>query len=309
MKVQFIDLNGYKDCIEILNQDSRLVLEPNCGGRILCYEFKGINALYIDPREDGYLLESGEDPPGPFVPSAGRCDIGPETSTPPHPDLWLGKWSSRVLGERTAELTSLHDYETGVQLTRIFTLEEHFAKLKFTQRILNISESRKKYSHWSRTLCTGGGIAIAPLNEQSRYPEGYLTFGPGEILNYRAEPEPNVTIRDGILQVIGPAPGKKFAMDLAEGWFAYLTRDSRLFIRKFPVYPDRIYGEIASNNLAFRYAGEDMCEIEIMGPLETIDPSFDTSFTETWYLMEFEYPGRKPIKTSDIRRIIDILVM
>jgi hypothetical protein len=61
--------------------------------------------------------------------------------------------------------------------------------------------------------------------------------------------------------------------------------------------------------MSFWYNGEEMCEIEPIGPLEIIEPSFDASFTETWYLMEFEYPGRKPVKESDIRKIIDVLVM
>jgi hypothetical protein len=66
---------------------------------------------------------------------------------------------------------------------------------------------------------------------------------------------------------------------------------------------------MAANNMSFRYNGEEMCELESIGPLEVIEPSFDASFTETWYLMEFEYPGRTPVKTSAIRKIIDILVM
>jgi hypothetical protein len=309
MKTRFIDLNGYSDCIEVVNENARIVLEPNCGGRILCYEYKGVNALYINPKEDGYLLESGKPHPGPFGPCAGRCDIGPEMTTVPHPELWMGKWSTRIRDERTVELTSIHDYGTGVQLTRIFSLDEYFAKLKFTQTILNIDESPRKYSHWSRTFCTGGGIAIAPLNEESRYPRGYLSYGPGEIINYMPQPEPNVIVRDGLLQICGPAPAKKYAMDLSEGWLAYVTRDSRLFIKKFPVYPGRVYGEMAANNMSFWYNGEEMCEIEPIGPLEIIEPSFDASFTETWYLMEFEYPGRKPVKASDIRKIIDVLVM
>jgi hypothetical protein len=201
------------------------------------------------------------------------------------------------------------DPVTGVQLTRTFALEEHFAKMKFTQNILNISESTKKYFHWSRTFCTGGGIAIAPINNESRYPIGYITYGPRNVIHYLPEPEPNVYLKDGLLQIFGPASAKKFAMDLSEGWLAYVTRDSRLFVKKFPVYPGRVYGELASNNMSFWYNEEEMCEIEPIGPLEFIEPGYESSFTETWYLMEFDYPGRVPVTTSDIRKIINILVM
>jgi hypothetical protein len=98
-------------------------------------------------------------------------------------------------------------------------------------------------------------------------------------------------------------------MDLSEGWLAYLTRDSRLFVKKFPVYPGRVYGEMAANNMSFWYNEELMCEVEPIGPLEFIQPSYEASFTETWYLMEYDYPGVTAVKSSDIRKIIDILVM
>jgi len=309
METRLVDLHRYKDCIEIRNGDSRVVLEPNCGGRILYYEYKGVNSLYINPAEDGYLLESGKSPAGPFSPCAGRCDIGPEMTTPPHADLWLGNWIAVIQDDQSVEMTSMMDHETGIQLTRTVSLEEHFAKLKFTQSILNISETTKEYFHWSRTLCTGGGIAIAPVNPESRFPNGYITYGPGDVINYRPECEPNLCIHDGVLQIFGPASTKKIAMDLSQGWLAYLTRDSRLFVKKFPVYPSRVYGELASNNMSFWYNEEEMCEIEPIGPLEVIQPSYEASFTETWYLMEYDYPGRTAVRSSDIRKIIDILVM
>ncbi|MEE9463102.1 MAG: hypothetical protein V3V53_14780 [Bacteroidales bacterium] len=309
METRLVDLHGYKDCIEIRNGDSRVVLEPNCGGRILYYEYKGVNALYINPADDGYLLESGKSPAGPLSPCAGRCDIGPEMTIPPHPDLWLGNWIALIQEDQSVEMTSMMDHKTGIQLTRTVSLEEHFAKLKFTQGILNISESPKQYFHWSRTFCNGGGIAIAPVNPDSRFPNGYITYGPGDIINYRPDCEPNVCIHDGLLQIFGPSSTKKFAMDLSEGWLAYLTRDSHLFVKKFPVYPGRVYGEIAANNMSFWYNDEETCEIEPLGPLEVIQPSYEASFTETWYLMEYDYPGRTAVKSSDIRKIIDILVM
>jgi hypothetical protein len=293
----------------MIHGDSRVILEPNCGGRILYYEFKGINALFVDPADDGYLLENGKSAAGPYSPCAGRCDIGPEMTIPPHPDLWFGNWIARIQDDQSVEMTSIMDHETGVQLTRMVSLEEHFAKLKFTQSILNVSETPKQYCHWSRTLCTGGGIAIAPVNRDSRYPSGYLTYGPGDVINFRPECVPDVCIHEGLLQIYGLTATQKFALDLSEGWMAYLTRDSQLFVKKFPVYPGRVYGEMTGNNAAFWYHEDQLCEVGTIGPLEIIQPSYEASFTETWYLMEYDYPGRTAVRSSDIRKIIDILVM
>jgi hypothetical protein len=309
MKVQYIDTNGYRDCIEISNQDTRLVLEPSCGGRILYFEHKGVNLLFIDPDEDGYLLESGKPPKSPLSPCAGRCDIGPEMTTPPHPGLWLGRWKATILDSGTVEMISPHDPGTGLRLRRYFSLDEHLTKLKFNQVIRNEGEEAVKHFHWSRTFCRGGGIAVAPLNERSRYPEGYLVYGPGEVMNYRPAGDPAVIREGGLLQIVAPPLHQKFALDLSEGWLAYLTRESRLLVKKFPVYGGRIYGEMASNNMSFWYNGDDMCEVEVIGPEELIEPGEEADFTETWYAMEYLYPGRTSVEGTKIRKIIDLLTM
>ena len=49
---------------------------------------------------------------------------------------------------------------------------------------------------------------------------------------------------------------------------------------------------------------ERMCEIEPLGPLETIRPGEQVSFTETWYLFDFKYPEDK---IPDQEKIISIL--
>jgi len=309
MKVQLIDTNGYKDCIEITNQDTRIVLEASCGGRILNFEHKNVNLLYIDQEENGYLLENGHPPKSQNSPCAGRCDIGPELTTLPHPQLWLGKWSASIMDSGTVEMLSTEDQETGIQIKRIFSLDQHLTKLKFTQVIRNISSTPKKYSHWSRTLCTGGGIAIAPINTDSRYPKGYLTLDHMGTMHSKPDQDQNVVCKDGLLQIIAPPREKKIAMDLDEGWLAYLTRDSRLFVKKFPVYPGRNYAEVASNNISFWYNNEQMCEAGPIGPEENLDPGHEASFTETWYAIEYEYPGRVALDSEEVIKIINVLAM
>jgi len=52
---KFITSHGYENCIELSNGVCRVVLEPNCGGRVLVYEIEGKNALYIDPSQNGFM--------------------------------------------------------------------------------------------------------------------------------------------------------------------------------------------------------------------------------------------------------------
>jgi hypothetical protein len=292
----------YPNCIELSNDSVRVVLEPNLGGRILAYELNGNNVLYVDPEQDGKIYE-----PGVYIhPSAGRSDIGPERTIPAHPALYLGKWSARITGKLEAEMTSQNDTSTGVQLVRKFRLAKSGSRLEYTQIIKNISHSSKRYCHWSRTFVKGGGISLAPLNLDSRYPVGYLKYGPGKILDFMPDKEDNIRVRKNILEITGTPSQPKFVTDSYDGWLAYITKDNQLFIKKYPVYPLRNYGEIAASTACVYYK-DLMCEIEPIGPMETIEPGKEASFTEYWYLYQYPYPVDKMADLENIQnRIINL---
>ena len=89
----FIDYVGYSNCIKLENKNTRVILGPHCGGRILEYSWKNKNAIYLDPAHDGWMYHA--DKPE-IDPSGGRFDIGPENIIPKHSKLWLGKWKAEI---------------------------------------------------------------------------------------------------------------------------------------------------------------------------------------------------------------------
>jgi len=284
----------YPGCIELSNDSVRVVLEPNLGGRVLAYELHGKNVLYVDDAQDGLIYEGKS-----LHPTAGRCDIGPEKTVPPHPLLYFGKWKASITGDREAEMISQKDSTTGVQLIRRFKLAKTGSRLEFTQVIKNISSSSKSYCHWSRTFVKGGGISLSPLNPQSRYPKKYMVYGPGNVMNFMPESEENIRIREGILEILAPPTLPKIITDTNTGWLAYFTLDNQLFIKKYPVYPSRIYGEMAACTACVYYKPL-YCEIEPIGPMETIATGREAAFTEYWYLFDCQYPVDKK---ADLKRI------
>ena len=285
---EWIDSHGYKGCVLLSNRSTRAVLEPNCGGRIIEYSIDGANVLYVDPEQDGWTYTEGEKG---INPSGGRFDIGPEMKAPRRPNFWLGRWKAEITGPRTARMTSVADEATGVRLVREFTLDSETSYLRCTQIITNTSRETKSYNHWSRTFAEGGGICVVPLSQQSRFPLGYVIYGPGAVLNYRHEPHENVRVRDGYLEIPGPPPQKKFGVDSYAGWLGYITRSNLLFVKKFPVYPDRAYGEVAAYTISIWYDREVVCELEPIGPTETLAPGESASFTEDWWLFPYGYPA------------------
>jgi hypothetical protein len=275
---------GYEDCILLENAHTRAVVTGSAG-RILEYSRKGPNAIYLDPAQEGMVFE--EDPP--FGPTGGRLDIGPEMTIPAHPDLWLGEWEAEITGPRSARLISKMDEPTGVQLIRDIVLDEHSTHLSVTQTIKNISNTEKHWGHWSRTFGTGGGIVLIPLTPNSRFPDNYVMYGPGPVINYRPE-DPNIRTRDGFLEVLSTPQRAKLGMDSMAGWFAYLDKNDLLWVKRYPVYRDRPYGELAGLTISIWYYQDLMCELEPIGPTENIPPGGEASFTEDWWLLPYSYP-------------------
>ncbi len=294
-----VDFAGYPDCILLENTDTRVVLDPNCGGRVLEYSWKGVNSIMLDPDQDGWI-------PGPgkkrIDPCGGRLDIGPEMTIPKHPTLWLGAWTGSIVGQRKARLTSQHDEATGVQLVRDFELSAESSHLRVTQTIRNVSEETKAYCHWSRTLARPGGICVVPLKGPGRFPNGYIMYGPGPVMNYRPE-DAHIRIQEDLLVVNGLPKHPKLGIDTHAGWLAYLMREDLLFVKRFPTYPNRTYGEMAAITVSIYYHPK-MCELEPIGPMERLETGQSASYTEDWWLLGMPFPDGD-LDLAELRLLVD----
>jgi len=282
---QVIAYHGYPDCIDLRNDTTRVVLCPESGGRVLEYSLKGENSLYLEEAETGKPY----DPKGPGSITAGRFDIGPEKTIPPHPLLWSGKWSGEVLSARAARLVSQQDEATGTQLVREFRLADSGTRLECKQTIRNISSQPNEWCHWSRTFARGNGICLIPLTSPSRFPNSYVMYEGGDRINIRPD-DPHIRVRDGFLEIFDVPRQPKLGMDSYAGWFTYLTRSNLLFIKRFPVYRDRVYNEVAGLTISIWYPENLRVELEPIGPRERLEPGQSASFTEEWFLAPFPFP-------------------
>jgi hypothetical protein len=293
--------SGYEGCVELSNETTRVVLCPACGGRVLEYSLNATNALYLDPAQNGWTDSPGVKPIDPY---GGRFDIGPEKIVPPHPTLWLGRWDAETTGARSARLTSQADDATGVQLVRDFTLDDGSPKLTCTQTIVNVSDETRHWCHWSRTLAVGGGIVLIPLEGFSRFPSGYVMYEPGSRINFQPR-DPNIRRRDGFLEVLDTPKHPKLGLGSHAGWLGYLAPNDLMFVKHFPTYPDRAYNEIAALTISIWYYRDVMCELEPIGPMETLGPGQSASFTETWWLLPHAFPSdRRAVDLQSIERLV-----
>lgn len=280
--------------VEITNGKIKISIDLEVGGRIMEYALNGNNVLFN--RKKGDESQTG--------PDGGRCDFGPERIVPERDETWLGNWELMEQTENSIKIKSKVAKAAGVYLIREFTLDKNSSHLVFTQTIVNVSNSKKRYCHWSRTFGETNGICLAPLNANSRFPKGYMVYNDGNKLDYQPKGGENERVRDGVLELLGPPENAKIVTDGSEGWLAYITQDNQLFVKKFEVYEDKIYGEMTGATVSLWYNKEGVCEIEPIGPWEWIEAGESISFTENWYVMEYKYPKDKKADLNEIKNII-----
>lgn len=292
---------NYDEAIELSSGSTRVVLSPQAGGRVLVYSLNGKNVLFLDEAEKNW--KPGQ--PRVLV-TAGRFDIGPELVIPRRDTLWTGDWKGRITGPRSARLTSGKDEATGVQLTRDFTLAENSSELTCQQTIHNISDRTVEWCHWSRTFATGNGICLIPLSRPSRFPNRYVMYEDGGVINFRNE-DKNIRIRDGFVEILGVPRKPKLGFDSTAGWMAYATRDDLLFVKRFATYPGRVYNEAAGLTVSVWYPEDRRVELEPIGPRERLAPGESASFTEHWSLLPYPFPGEKNIDLNRLRTLVNQL--
>ncbi len=296
-----VEYFGYQAAVELKNEDFRVILCPEVGGRILEYSCDGKNVLFLSEEDRQWL--PGHRPAA----SAGRFDIGPELVIPERKVLWSGKWTGEITGPRKARLSSQTDPATGVRLLRDFELDRSSSRLLCTQTIINESTEVKEWCHWSRTFAVGKGICVIPLTDPSRFPNDYVMYEEGSLINMRPQ-DPAIRRRGQYLEIFGTPRKPKLGFDSYAGELAYVAPNGLLFLKRFATFPDRVYNEAAGLTLSVWYPNGDMVELEPIGPRERLAPNERASFTEEWWLAPMTFPAASDqLDLETLQQLMDTL--
>jgi hypothetical protein len=299
----YIAVYAYDSCVQLKNKIATVILEPNAGGRVISYSLNGINVLYEDSLQNGWV-SSTKMPHSKGHLAGGRFDIGP-SRTKPNTDLFFfGKWNASITGRLSARLTSQTDPITKIYLIRDFVLDSNTSHLSVTQTIVNTGSKSFKACFWGRTFVAGNGICLMPVNSKSRFPKKYMMFMNRDTINMFPS-DTNIFVKDDLLVIKGPPQKPKLEMDVdTPGWIAYATTSNYLFVKKFKIYNDRQYGDVSAANASVWYNGTQMTEIEPIGPWELIRPGNRKSFSEHWYLSEYKFPVTRIIDTERFKKLV-----
>lgn len=296
-----VDFFGYRDCVRVSNGNTSVTLGHQAGGRVLEYSLNGVNAIYLDPRAAGTAAnDSGQGMTG------GRFDVGPEQTIARHPLLWSGAYDVEITGPRSARMTSRPDPATGLQVVRDFALDADSPRLTCVQTMRNISDRTVEACYWCRTFAEGRGIAVVPVTTPSKYPHAYVMYEGRDLIQMRPQDE-KIQRLDDYLVITGPPKFPKLGMDSTAGWFAYLTPQDLLFVKQFPVFPDRVYNEVAGLTMSIWYPDGPMVELEPIGPREILRPGESASFTEVWTLWKHPFPQGTSVDPQSIEAAVKTL--
>jgi hypothetical protein len=295
---------GYEECYCLANEAVQVRIVAEAGGRVLSYERNGYDIIYQNSANDGKTLDNAGSA---WEPDGGRLDIGPEESrvqnfkVPPRPQLWQGAWKTESLGPNTLQLTSAVVPELGVQVVRVYELDEHSSRLEVRQTMQNVSDAPTRWNFWSRTMVKGGGVCIQPVQAGELCPQGWAKYGKGHIETQKPHDD-RVAVQDDLLVVAAGGQGTKFVTDAPAEWIAYV-RDDWMFVKRFRYFPDETY----TDGLGFTtsiYVDYPCCEIEPLSPQVNLQPGQSYTFSEWWWLLPYPHP--KPLG-FDARAVADFL--
>jgi hypothetical protein len=282
-KVEIISYRGWKNCYQISNAVSKVIIVPESGGRVLAFTYNNKNIIYQDSTQNGKVYSNWTK--NHFDPDGGRLDYGPEPEVSKiHAQTWMGKWEVKSVGEYSLTITFPNDPLLGLSSERVITLDKRSAKLTTLQTATNISNKALRRHFWSRTLVKPGGEIILSLNPKTRFKQGWGTFlfNPDRIS--QDHQDPRVTIKDNKLYFKSTGTTFKFGADLKTGLIKYYLNDLK-FTKEYKIGNlDRYTGSENMNTIF--YHSPKFLEIEPTSETLTLQPGEQMSFTEVWKLTD-----------------------
>jgi hypothetical protein len=265
--------------------DLRLGLVPELGGRLLSVRHRGVELLW---RNAEHL---DDDLRGEYAPNSGRMGdwvnyggdktwpapqgwSGPDQwAGPPDPVLDSGPYSVAADGDMVT-MTSAPDPRTGLRFTRAITILDDGYRLDL--RAENVSDRVVRWALWNVTQLPGGGSVTAGL----RRPDVVaLVAGTGT---------PEYTV-DGDRLVVPPQDVVgKLGVPGTAGWVSYGALTLSFEVDPAGEYPDEgspleIWLEHPLPEPLAELGDLDpparIVELEVLGPLTTLEPGASTALT------------------------------
>ena len=285
------------------------------GGRLIQYSLGPHHFLWANPDLAGKRPPaSGLGPGGTFL-NWGGDKLWPAPQGWDGPDQWPGPpdavldgspYSADKLAGPALRLTSQKDVRSGIQFSRVVTLEDGSSILHVHATMKNIDTKSRSWGIWTVTqldASSGSGEGYnpdyrgyIPVNPQSHFPSGYkVLFGEANNPQFTLDPNHHLLLTHYERKV------GKVALDSREGWVANVDgTHGYVFVQAFQFQPGREYPDGASVEYWVNGSGKifawrkevempsalcenpNVIETELLSPLESLQPGQSASFDYEW---------------------------
>lgn len=321
------------DVISLRNEWLDLIIAPQLGGRLLQWEMSGHAFFFVNKDLERIVSEEGWDTQDGWLNFGGE-KIWPAPQGWDSPAQWPGPPDSildsgpfTVLKQENDsevwQLAMRSDFDpyTGLVIEKRVRMMDDRAEVKVMGLFHNNSQRAISWSVWPvcQMRASSGDSCLyrifCPANKQSRFEGGFKTLH-GLVNNpqYNRDSYGHVVVCYQYL--VG-----KIGMDSDAGWVAYLEYESgKAFVVLFPYQKKKVYpeettvqiwtqgkGSIYSRKKIISYPDDTeknppYIEIELLSPLETIDPGDSLSFT--YRLLSTTIPPKAEIQSVSEQAII-----
>ncbi|HIE53418.1 MAG TPA: DUF4380 domain-containing protein [Armatimonadetes bacterium] len=292
------------EALRLKNALIAVVTVPAIGGRTMVYDLGTRSLLYTNPKEYGQVYPAAQTEGERVWHNWGGYKTWPAPQShwggPPDPlgsYLDAGEYKGEIVqaegNQASVRVTSTADQDTtGLRFTRTLTVYRGTTRVKVEQTMTNISDKPVRWSIWDVTQVPGAlgegetfsddARVYFPLNPQSRHQRGF------EVQAGKADSEqwmPNLA--PGIMGVKYLGERGKIGADSFGGWIAYADeRHGYVYVKLFTPDPKAEYPDNGSTVEVYTNRAADglpYLEVEVLSPLQDLEPGESYTFPEDWY--------------------------
>ncbi|NLE00936.1 MAG: hypothetical protein GX640_13800 [Fibrobacter sp.] len=274
---------------------------PKVGGRIMQYDLGNHPSIYIHPESKGQVPSDGNTVIGGF-----RTLPSPQSDfTWPSPPKLDCKPYTCVVRSKNADSTVIYmesqiedsndeKYRThkGLQFKRLITVYKASTRVKVEMTMLNKNGSTMKHGIWdiTQSVCTNNG-SVDKKNFWvyfQRNPSSKLGNGKGYV-QYMHEGTDDSQWRPdaapgGIMGVQYMQKTGKIGADCSAGWICFVDQlDGYAYVKTFTYEEGKEYPDEGASVQVYTYTDMPVVEVEVLGPLTTLNTGDSVIMVENWY--------------------------
>ncbi len=301
-KVNYNNWGTAWDTIYVLkNNLVTLAILPKIGGRIMQYDLGNHPSIYIHNENKGKVPSDGNmviggfrtlpSPQSDFVwPSPPMLDCQPYTCLVRSDN----SDSTVIYLESQVENSNDEKYKKhkGLQFKRLITVYKASTRVKLELTMLNKGNSTMKHGIWdiTQSSCINNG----PVDNKNfwvyfqRNPSSNLGSGKGYV-QYMHEGTDDTQWRPdaapgGIMGVQYQHKTGKIGADCSAGWICFVDQlDGYAYVKTFTYEKGKEYPDSGASVQVYTYNNMDMVEVEVLGPLTTLNAGDSVKMVENWY--------------------------